>query len=139
LEPETPSALDAPNPELLDLQRRFAWSAALTLPIFALAMSEMLPGQPVQHLVSPMVSVWLQLALSAPVVLWGGWPFFERGWASIRQRSLNMFTLIALGTAAAFGFSLLVTLVPSLVPHAMSGHGTPPVYFEASAVITTLV
>jgi Cu+-exporting ATPase len=139
LEPETPSAIDAPNPELLDLQRRFAWSAALTLPTFALAMSEMLPGQPVQHLLSPMASVWIQLALSAPVVLWGGWPFFERGWASIRQRSLNMFTLIALGTAAAFGFSVLVTLFPSVVPHVMSSHGGPPVYFEASAVITTLV
>jgi Cu+-exporting ATPase len=139
LEPEAPSAGDEPNPELIDMQRRFRWSAALTLPIFALAMSEMLPGQPVQHWISPAASVWIQLALSAPVVLWGGWPFFQRGWASIRQRSLNMFTLIALGTAAAFGFSVLVLSFPGLVPQAMSSHGSPPVYFEASAVIITLV
>ncbi|HEU4582447.1 MAG TPA: heavy metal translocating P-type ATPase, partial [Polyangiaceae bacterium] len=139
LEPEAPSALDEPNPELIDMQRRFRWSAALTLPLFALAMSEMLPGQPVQRLIPAAASVWIQLVLSVPVVFWGGWPFFERGWASIRQRSLNMFTLIALGTAAAFGFSVLVLLFPGLVPDAMSSHGGPPVYFEASAVIITLV
>ncbi len=140
LEPELPAESDAANPELRDMTRRFWWSAALTLPTFALAMSDLLPGQPVQQLVSPQASSWLQLVLATPVVLWGGRPFFHRGWASVRQRSLNMFTLIALGTGAAFGFSVLVTLWPSAVQHlSAAGHAGPPVYFEAAAVITSLV
>ncbi|MEY2934068.1 MAG: copper-translocating P-type ATPase, partial [Pseudomonadota bacterium] len=149
LEPELPSALEEENPELKDMTRRFWWSAAFTLPTFALAMSDLLPGQPVQRMLSAEAASWIQLVLSAPVVLWGGLPFFHRGWASLRQRSLNMFTLIALGTATAFGFSVLVTLWPDLVHGVMNGgghtaghtggHRGPPVYFEAAAVIITLV
>ncbi|MEY2929635.1 MAG: hypothetical protein RL033_384, partial [Pseudomonadota bacterium] len=141
LEPELPSALEEENPELEDMTRRFWWSAAFTLPTFALAMSDLLPGQPVQQHLSGESSAWIQLALAAPVVLWGGLPFFQRGWVSLRQRSLNMFTLIALGTATAFGFSVLVTLWPDVVHSVMrgAGHAGPPVYFEAAAVIITLV
>jgi Cu+-exporting ATPase len=141
LEPELPSELDAENPELKDMTRRFWWSAAFTLPTFALAMSDLLPGQPVQQMLSAQASSWIQLVLAAPVVLWGGLPFFHRGWASLRQRSWNMFTLIALGTATAFGFSVLVTLWPDAVHGVLSsgGHAGPPVYFEAAAVIITLV
>jgi Cu+-exporting ATPase len=103
-------------------------------------MAEMLPGNPIGTLLSTSARLWLQFALTAPVVLWGGLPFFERGWASIVTRNLNMFTLIALGTGAAFGFSVFALLFPELVPHGMRGHGDePPVYFEAAAVITTLV
>ncbi len=140
LEPENPlAALDEENPELIDMRRRLWLSAAFTLPTFALAMSDLIPGQPVQQLLSPAASAWIQLVLSAPVVLWGGLPFFQRGWASIVNRSLNMFTLIALGTSAAFGFSVFATLFPALLPHALAHEGMAPVYFEASAVIITLV
>jgi Cu+-exporting ATPase len=139
LEPRTVSALDDENPELVDMRRRFWISVAFTLPTFVLAMSDLIPGQPVQRFLSTQVSGWLQLVLSAPVVLWGGLPFFQRGWASIVNRSLNMFTLIALGTAAAFGFSVFALLFPSLVPHSMAHGGMAPVYFEAAAVIVTLV
>ncbi|HSC86203.1 MAG TPA: heavy metal translocating P-type ATPase, partial [Polyangiaceae bacterium] len=146
LEPELPSAADeGPNPELIDMQRRFWVSAALSLPTLVLAMADMLPGQPLRALISPETSAWLQLVLATPVVLWGGWPFFQRGWASLVNRHLNMFTLIALGTAAAFGFSLVALLAPSLLPHAM-GHAdalthehAAPLYFESAAVIITLV
>jgi Cu+-exporting ATPase len=93
-----------------------------------------------RHLVPPHAAVWLQLALSTPVVLWGGWPFFARGWASVASRNLNMFTLISLGTGTAYLFSVFATLFPGLVPESMRGHGgVAPVYFEAAAVITTLV
>jgi Cu+-exporting ATPase len=139
LEPEVPNEEEERNPELIDMTRRFWLSLALTLPTAFLAMSEMLPGRPVQELISPQLGTWIQLALATPVVLWGGWPFFERGWVSIVKRHLNMFTLIALGTAAAFGFSLFATLFPSLLPATMSHHGVAPVYYEASAVIVTLV
>jgi Cu+-exporting ATPase len=139
LEPRTVSALDDENPELVDMRRRFGVSAAFTLPTFLLAMSDLIPGQPVQRFLSTEVSGWMQLALSAPVVLWGGLPFFQRGWASIVNRSLNMFTLIALGTAAAFGFSVFALLFPSLLPHSLAHAGMAPIYFEASAVIVTLV
>jgi Cu+-exporting ATPase len=139
LEPELPAPTDEQNPELADMLRRFWISAALTLPTVVLAMSDMLPGQPLRGLVSPSASVWLELALSAPVVLWGGFPFIERGWASLRNRHLNMFTLIALGTLAAFGFSLVGTFLPWLLPHGLSHAGKVPVYYEAAAVIVTLV
>ena len=141
LEPEVPSAEDAgaTDPELRDMTRRFWVSAALTLPTFLLAMSDLLPGQPVQALVPAAVGAWVQAALSAPVVLWGGWPFFQRGWASLRTRHLNMFTLIALGTGAAFGFSVFALLFPGALPHGASHAGGPPVYFESAAVIVTLV
>ncbi len=139
LEPRSVSALDDENPELVDMRRRFWVSLAFTLPTFLLAMSELIPGQPVQRFVTAEVSGWVQLALSAPVVLWGGLPFFQRGWASLVNRSLNMFTLIALGTAAAFGFSVFALLFPALLPHSMGHGGMAPIYFEASAVIVTLV
>ncbi len=138
LEPETATLGDTANPELADMQRRFWVSSALTLPTFALVMSEMLPGRPVQEALGSW-SIWLQLLLSAPVVLWGGWPFFQRGWASLVNRHLNMFTLIAIGTGAAFLFSLVATFVPELIPHSFRHGGTIPVYFEASAVIVSLV
>jgi Cu+-exporting ATPase len=138
LEPRI-SARSDESPELVDMRRRFWSSAALTTPTFLLAMSDLIPGQPVQQWISADTSAWIQLVLATPVVLWGGWPFFQRGWASIVNRSLNMFTLIALGTAAAFGFSVFALLFPHLLPHAMGHGGMAPVYFEAAAVIVTLV
>ena len=139
LEPRTATAGDDPNPELVDMQRRFWVSVALTVPTMALAMSDLLPGQPVQRALSPQWLVWAQLALATPVVVWGGKPFFERGWTSIVSRHLNMFTLIAMGTLAAFAFSLFSTLFPSMLPHTLTHGGGPPVYYEAAAVIVTLV
>jgi len=139
LEPREASADDLENPELRDMTRRFVVAAALTAPTALLAMSDLLPGQPVQALVSPRLGAFAQLLLSAPVVLWAGWPFFQRGWVSVVTRHLNMFTLIALGTSAAFGFSVFATLAPGLLPHGLGHGGAPPVYFEAAAVIVTLV
>jgi Cu+-exporting ATPase len=122
------------------MSRRFWVSAALTVPAAILAMGEMLPGNPFGRLLSPGALAWLQLALATPVVLWGGLPFFERGWQSIRNRHLNMFTLIALGTGAAYLYSVIATLAPGLLPASVKGHSSmPPLYFEAAAVITTLV
>jgi P-type Cu+ transporter len=140
LESRTVMLEDQPNAELTDMTRRFWWSVALSLPVLLLAMSEMIPGQPVQHALSPKLVNWLQFALSTPVVLWGGWPFFQRGWASIINRSPNMFTLIAIGTGAAYLFSIVALLVPGIFPASFRGHGGEvAVYFEAAAVITTLV
>jgi P-type Cu+ transporter len=139
LEPRVASSEERENPELADMTKRFWISAAFALPTFLLAMSDVLPGAPVQKILPPQVGAWVQLGLSAPVVIWGGWPFFQRGWASIVNRHLNMFTLIAIGTAAAFGFSIFALVLPSWLPHTMSHGGAPPVYFEAAAVIVTLV
>ena len=140
LEPRTVTLEDAPNPELVDMTRRFWISAALSLPLFILAMSDMLPGQPLQHVVSPRLLTWFQFILATPVVLWGGWPFFERGWRSIVNRSPNMFTLIAIGVGAAYLYSVVATLFPDIFPPSFYGHsGTVAVYFEAAAIITTLV
>jgi Cu+-exporting ATPase len=140
LEPRVMTLEEEGNPELKDMTRRFWFSLAFTVPVFLTAMSEMIPGQPMQHAVSPRLWIWLQLVLAAPVVLWGGWPFFKRGWASIVNRSLNMFTLIAMGTGTAFVFSVIAVFFPSLFPEAFRGHaGDVAVYFEAAAVITTLV
>ena len=141
LEPRTVTAGAAEaNPELSGMTRRFWISAGLTLPVFIVGMADVIPGQPLKHLM-PMRSLqWFQLALTTPVVLWGGWPFFQRGWASLVHRSLNMFTLIALGTGAAYLFSVVAVLLPGLLPPSIRGHGgMVPVYFEAAAVITTLV
>jgi len=139
LEPVEPlGGEEGPNPELVDMTRRFWVSLVLTLPVFALAMGEMVAPELVARLSAP-ERLWTQLVLAAPVVLWGGWPFFVRGWQSIVTRSLNMFTLIALGTAAAFGYSVFAVLVPDALPHGMRHGGAPPVYFEAAAVITTLI
>ncbi len=140
LEPVTVTAEEAPDPELRDMTRRLWIAAALSAPLFLAGMSDLIPGQPLQHAVPPWAFAWGQLLLAAPVVLWAGWPFFQRGWASVVNRSPNMFTLIATGTGAAFLFSLAATLFPGLVPAAQRGHGgAVPLYFEAAAVITTLV
>jgi Cu+-exporting ATPase len=137
LEPEMPTLDEGPNPELIDMSRRFWVSAALSVPLFVLAMGADLLGW---HWLPMRTSVWVQLALATPVVLWGGWPFLERGWASLKSRNLNMFTLISLGVGVAYSYSLVATLAPNLFPpsfHTMGG--MVPVYFEAAAVITTLV
>ena len=136
LEPEVPTAEEGPNHELTDMTRRFWVSAALAIPLLVLSMSDMLGFA----VLPASARVWVEMALATPVVVWGGWPFFQRGWDSLRNRSLNMFTLIAIGTGTAYGYSLLATLVPSIIPHTMRGHdGAVPVYFEAAAVIVALV
>jgi Cu+-exporting ATPase len=140
LEPRTATLEDDDNSELIDMKRRFWVSAALSLPLLLLAMSEMIPGDPVRTAIGMSSFNWISLALAAPVVLWGGWPFFVRAWYSIVNLSLNMFTLIGLGVAVAFVFSLIATLFPQIFPHSFTGHsGTVPVYYEAAAVVTTLV
>ncbi len=140
LEPVTVTADEGPSPELRSMSRRFWISLALTAPVFVLAMSEMIPGQPIQAAIPDRLLVIVQFVLATPVVLWGGWPFFQRGWASIVNRSLNMFTLIAMGTGAAFVFSAFAVMFPDFIPEGFTGHaGRIPVYFEAAAVITTLV
>ena len=132
--------LDEQNPELDDMMRRFWWSLALTVPMLAFMVSEVLPGQPLQHVLSPAVMTWSQLVLATPVVLWGGWPFFVRGWASVVNRHLNMFTLIALGVGAAYGFSVVATVAPGQFPASFRTHGDQVgVYFEPAAVIVVLV
>jgi Cu+-exporting ATPase len=140
LEPKIVTLEDTPNPELSDMTRRFWVSATLSLPLLAMGMSPMLPGDPAAHWIPAAWSSWVQLALAGPAVLWGGWPLLERGWASVRNRSPNMFTLIALGTGTAFAFSAVATIFPGLVPASFHEHGgRVPVYFEAAAVITALV
>ena len=140
LEPRTVSAVEGPDPELVDMTRRFWIGLVLTLPLLAFVMGDMLPGQPLRHLIPPRLSAWLQFVLATPVVLWAGWPFFERGWASIVNRSLNMFTLIALGTGMAYAFSVVGTVAPGLFPASFRTHGGEVgLYFEAAAVITVLV
>lgn len=124
--------------ELRRMTLRLWVAAALTVPVLALAMLPMI-GVPVDHWLGSTPYLWLQLLLSTPVVLWGGWPFFERGWRSVVTRNLNMFTLIAIGTGAAYLYSLVAVLLPSLIPEAFRHHGTVHVYFEAAAVIVTLV
>lgn len=137
LEPLEPSLEEGPNPELIDMTKRFWVSAALSLPLFVLAMGMEILGWELLPMSS---AVWLQLALATPVVLWGGWPFFERFLASLRSRMLNMFTLIGLGVGVAYTYSLVATLAPQLFPASLKTMGgLVPVYFEAAAVITTLV
>src|SRR5215813_4142509 len=116
LEPQVVSLEEEANPELVDMTRRFWVSLLLTVPLLLLAMSEMLPGRPVQHAFSARLLTWVQLVFATPVVLWGGWPFFTRGWASIVNRSLNMFTLIAIGTETAYLYSVIATLFPDIFP-----------------------
>src|SRR5262249_18002936 len=140
LEPRTVTAEPAPSAELADMTRRFWIGAALTVPVILLSMGPHLIGFPSHELIAPRLSAWLQFALSAPVVLWAGWPFFERGWRSIVTRRLNMFTLIALGTGAAFLYSAVATMAPTLFPPSFRGPmGEVGLYFEAAAVITVLV
>jgi Cu+-exporting ATPase len=140
LEPRTISAAEEANPELADMERRLWLSLIPTVPLFALSMSEMLPGQPIQHALGAGTINWIQAVLATPVVLWAGKPFFERGWASLRSGNLNMFTLIALGTGVAYVYSLIATAFPGLFPDTFRTHGGAlGVYFEAAAVITVLV
>ncbi|MGI8883333.1 MAG: heavy metal translocating P-type ATPase, partial [Pyrinomonadaceae bacterium] len=139
LEPKVLTLDDKPDPEYVDMKRRFWISAVLTVPVFVLAMAEMLPN--FHTLVSPKLSIWVQFILATPVVLWGGFPFFVRGWQSIGNRSPNMFTLIAIGTGAAYLFSLFALFLPDLFPASVRNEhsGLIAAYFEAAAVITTLV
>ena len=140
LEPRTVTAQEEENPELRLMTRRFWVSLALTVPLLAIAMADMLPGMPLQHALPPGWLPWIQLALATPVVLWGGWPFFQRGWTSVVNRSTNMFTLIAMGTGVAYLYSLIATVFPQIFPPAFRGmNGQPDIYFEAAAAITTLV
>jgi len=141
LEPrQVAAAGEEPSPELKSMTRRFWASLALTIPMLGIAMVEMIPGLSLRRLFSAGMVNGIQLVLATPVVLWGGWPFFERGWQSIVRRSLNMFTLIGLGTGAAYLFSLLSTIVPQILPAAfLTAEGAAPVYFESAAVIVTLV
>jgi Cu+-exporting ATPase len=143
LEPRTITAAEE-NPELRDMTRRFWISLALTAPLMAIAMSSMFSAMPLHHILPGATLPWLELALATPVVLWGGWPFFERFWTSLVNRSPNMFTLIGMGTGVAYGYSVIATLAPQIFPESLrtgSGNmaGYPDVYFEAAAAITTLV
>ncbi len=138
LEPKVVSLDDKPDVELANMTWRFWVCLVLTLPVFALAMLEMLPS--FGQIISPKISLWIQFILTLPVVLWGGFPFFERGWASIKNLSPNMFTLIAIGTGAALIYSIIGLFFPQIFPATLRGHsGEISLYFEASAVITTLV
>ncbi len=138
LEPRSVTTTAA-NPELISMTRRLWIGAALTLPLLAVMVSDVLPGHPLQHLLGPLLG-WIELILATPVVLWGGWPFFERGWASIVHRSLNMFTLIAIGSGAAYLYSVVAVLAPGLFPATFrDASGNLGLYFEAAAVITVLV
>jgi Cu+-exporting ATPase len=139
LEPRTVTGVEE-NAELKVMTRRFWVSVALSLPLLVFVMGDMLPRQPLRHGLSSRLLAWLQLLLATPVVLWGGSPFFERGWASIVNRSLNMFTLIALGTGVAWAYSVAGTVAPGIFPASFRTHGGEvALYFEAAAIITTLV
>jgi Cu+-exporting ATPase len=140
LEPVTVTLDQEENPELKDMSRRFWIAVALAIPVFALGMSDLIPGQPVQQLIPMSTLQWVQLILATPVVLWCGWPFFVRAWKSIVNRSLNMFTLIGLGVGVGYLFSVIAVVVPGVFPHSFRhADGNVPVYFEAAAVIVTLV
>ena len=141
LEPMEFSAdMDEANPELDSMTRRFWVCLALSLPVFILEMGQHLGGAHLLESISPRNLNWVQLVLATPVVLWGGWPFFQRGWASLVHRSLNMFTLIAIGTGVAWTYSIVAVVWPEIFPASFRGHGGQvAVYFEAAAVITTLV
>jgi Cu+-exporting ATPase len=140
LEPQTITAEEPENPELIDMMRRFWLSAILTLPLLAVAMGGMVPGNLFEWIGSHKTLAWLEFALATPVVLWGGWPFFQRGWSSIVNRHFNMFTLIALGTGVAYLYSVIATLAPEIFPPTFRDmSGRVAVYFEAAAMIVTLV
>ncbi|MEA2203784.1 MAG: P-type Cu+ transporter [Blastocatellia bacterium] len=139
LEPITVSLSEEANPELDDMTRRFWSSFALSLPLFLIGMSDLWPGNALERLISMTILGWLQLVLATPVVLWGGWPFFERAWQSLINRSLNMFTLIGLGVSVAYVYSVVALIFPTAFPASFREMGVVPVYFEAAAVITTLV
>jgi Cu+-exporting ATPase len=139
LEPREVTGEDA-NSELENMSRRFWVSVALTTPLLLAMVSDLLPSRPLHAMVSGHLMAWAQLVLATPVVLWGGWPFFERGWLSVKNRSLNMFTLIAIGTGAAYAYSVIATLAPDIFPRSFRTEtGEVGVYFEAAAVIVALV
>ena len=140
LEPRTVSLEEQENPELIHMRRRFRISVALTTPLILMMLGAALPGQPLHRLIPMPVANWVELVLAAPVVLWGGWPFFDRFWRSIVNRSPNMFTLIGLGVGVAFLYSLVAVLAPGIFPSSFRGPGgSVGTYFEAAAVIVTLV
>ncbi|HEY7991391.1 MAG TPA: HAD-IC family P-type ATPase, partial [Stellaceae bacterium] len=139
LEPVSAAAETGPSAELIDMTRRFWIGLALALPVFVLEMGAHVPGLALHRYVAPQLSMWIQFALATPVVLWAGWPFFARGWASLRNRSLNMFSLIALGVGAAYLDSLAATFLPQFFPDNLRQDGVVPVYYEAASVITVLV
>jgi Cu+-exporting ATPase len=140
LEPRTVRAEEGANPELASMTRRFWVSAALTLPLVLLAMGPHLPGEWIAALMASRLAPWLELALATPVVLWGGWPFFVRGYYSLVHKSLNMFTLIGLGVGVAYAYSVVATVAPGIFPASFRGEGgRVGVYYEAAAVIVTLV
>jgi Cu+-exporting ATPase len=142
LEPRTVTAIDEDNPELRDMTRRFWVSTVLTLPLLAVAMADMLPGMRLQRALPNGWLPWMELLLATPVVLWGGWPFFQRGWASVVNRSSNMFTLIGMGVGVAYAYSLVATVAPGIFPASFREAGVggrPALYFEAAAAIVTLV
>ncbi len=136
LEPEEPSLDDRSNPELVDFTRRTWVAGALSVPLLAISMLAEMLGI---DFLPPAISPWAQLALTAPIVLWAGWPFFERGWTSIRTWHLNMFTLVSIGVGAAFAYSVVATVAPDMFPPSFRMHGTVPVYYEAAGVVVTLV
>jgi Cu+-exporting ATPase len=140
LEPRMVTAEKEENPELTSMRRRFWLGLALTIPVLVSAMGDTIPGRPLEHLASARFWTWFELVLATPVVLWGGWPFFVRGWSSLVHRSLNMFTLIGLGVAVAYVYSLVAALAPGIFPASFRDEsGRVSVYFEAAAVIVTLV
>ncbi len=140
LEPRTAAGGEEENRDLADMRRRFRVSVVLTAPLFLVAMAEYLPGRPLDNFLPGRTLTWTELVLGTPVVLWGGWPFFVRGWRSIVNRSLNMFTLIGLGVAVAYGYSMIAALFPGVFPPSFrDASGMVAVYFEAAAVIVTLV
>jgi len=138
LEPVTVTADSGPNPELADMTRRFTVAVALSIPVLVLSMGrDLIPA--LEDAISATAANWAQLVLATPVVLWAGWPFFQRGWASVRTMKLNMFTLIAMGTGVAWLFSVVATVAPGIFPEAFRMDGAVAVYFEAASVITALV
>ena len=138
LEPLAIRAEEGPSAEYTSMLRRFWWSLPASAIVLVISMGDMLPGAPLSTALGRAFP-WVQLALSAPVVFWAGWPFLERAWRSILNRRANMFTLIAAGTLAAFGFSVVATIAPGVLPHTLRHGASPPLYFESAAVITTLV
>ncbi len=140
LEPTVVTSDQKPDPELANMARRLYISTCFSLPVFFIAMSDMIPGQPLQQQVSVKLLTWIQLFLATPVIIWAAWPFFVRGWKSLVNRHMNMFTLISVGVGVAYGYSLVATIVPSIFPESFRDeHGQVAVYFEAAAVIITLV
>ncbi|HXW16386.1 MAG TPA: YHS domain-containing protein, partial [Terriglobia bacterium] len=140
LEPVSVTREEETNPELLLMTRRFWICLVLTAPLVVIGMSSMLGGQSLGRAIPPRLLGWIELVLATPVVLWGGWPFFQRGWASIANRSLNMFTLIAMGTGTAYLYSFVATVLPQIFPPSFRlSSGEVPVYFESAGTITTLV